>query len=188
MAPRRARRRPIYVAKIDLANCYWSIRMPRDWGCLFVVEVGGRRYRITRLPFGWKYSPSICQRLVRLAVGGRTLAWADLDGILAADIPKQRLRSTVRRNAKVLTLAGLIISPKSVMQPKRELDFVVQQLMPKRCGLAAQKQGTLAAALCAWLKALSRRWLATQTALSTLGKVNWVVRPRGGVGPFLTGA
>ena len=63
MARRRGTRQ-VYLAKIDPTNAYWSIKMPRRWRRLFVLRVNGRAYRIARLPFGWKFSPSICQQLV----------------------------------------------------------------------------------------------------------------------------
>ena len=67
MARRRWRwrgRRTVYLAKIDSTNCYSSIRLPRRWRRVFVARPEGQSYRITRLPFGWKFSPAICQRLV----------------------------------------------------------------------------------------------------------------------------
>ena len=59
------------------------------------------------------------------------------------------------------------------------------QLRPRACELA-NKRGTLAAALRAWLKALAHGRVREKTMLSTLGKVNWAVRPSGGAGPFLS--
>ena len=134
----------------DLTKAYWSIRLPRRWRRLFVVRVNGRSYRITRLPFGWKFSPSICQRLVdrlvRSALRGRTLSWTYLDDVLGADAPKKKLKRAMRAVAWKLRRAGFIISPKSVLKPQRELDFVGKQLRPKTSEMA-NKPGTLAAAL-----------------------------------------
>ena len=53
-----------------MQNCYWSIKLPREWRRVFVVTRGAKAYRVTRLPFGWAYSPSICQRLVSSIVKG----------------------------------------------------------------------------------------------------------------------
>ena len=97
---RRRGTRTVYLAKIDLTNTYWSIRLPRRWRRLFVVRVNGRSYRITRLPFGWKFSPSIRQqrvdRLVRSALRGRTLSWTYLADVLGADAPKKMLKRAMR--------------------------------------------------------------------------------------------
>ena len=46
-----------------------------------------------------------------------------------------------------------------------------KQLRPRACELA-NKPGPLAAALCAWLKALARGCVREKTMLSTLGKLN----------------
>ena len=194
MARRRGRKRGtrrVYLAKIDLTNAYWSIKLPRRWRRLFVVRVNGRAYRITRLPFGWKFSPSICQqlvdRLVRSALRGRSMSWTYLDDILGADAPKKRLKQSMRAMVWKLERAGFIISPKSVLKPQRELDFVGKQLRPKTSEMA-NKPGTLAAALRAWLKVVARGRARTKAVLSMLGKVNWAVRPSGGAGPMLAGA
>ena len=64
----------VYLAKVDLQNAYWSIRLPPQWRRVFVVQGGsGRKFRYARLPFGWSYSPAICQRLV-MAVVRRVLS------------------------------------------------------------------------------------------------------------------
>ena len=55
---------PLYMCKLDLTNAYWSIKLPRRRRRTFVVRAGQRRWRFTCLPFGWKYAPAICQRLV----------------------------------------------------------------------------------------------------------------------------
>ena len=62
-----------YFVKVDLANAYWSLRMPRHWRRVFVVN----GLAIQRLPFGWTFSPAA--RLGRgwspsAACGSRTLA------------------------------------------------------------------------------------------------------------------
>ena len=38
------------------------------------------------------------------------------------------------------------------------------------------------------MRQLTQRHVREKTMLSTLGKVNWAVRPSGGAGPFLAGA
>ena len=58
-----------------------------------MVRVDRVSYRITRLPFGWKFSPAICQqlgdRLIRSALCRRTQSWTYLDDVLGADAPKK---------------------------------------------------------------------------------------------------
>ena len=156
-----------------------------------MVRVGGMAYEVTQLPFGWKYRPVIYQQLVdmlvRSALRGHTQSWTYLDDVLGADAPKKRLRKAMRTVAWEFRRAGFIISPKSVMQPQWDLDFVGKQLRPKSCEVV-NKPGTMAAAPCAWLNVLAQGRVREKTMLSTLGKVNWAVRPSGGAGLFLSGA
>ena len=134
--------------------------------------------------------PSICpqlvDQLVRSALRGRSLSWTYLDDILGADAPKKRLKKSMRAMVWKLKRAGFIISPKSVLKPQRDLDFVGKQLRPKSSEMA-NKPGTLAAALWSWLRAMARGRARTKAMLSMLGKVNWAVRPSGGAGPMLAG-
>ena len=44
-----------YFVKVDPANAYWSLRMPRSWRRVFVVN----GLAIQRLPFGWTFSPGV---------------------------------------------------------------------------------------------------------------------------------
>ena len=56
------------MCKIDLQNCYCNICLPRKWHSIFTVDVAKTQYKCTRLPFGWKYSPTNCQTLIRKLV------------------------------------------------------------------------------------------------------------------------
>ena len=51
---RFAREQPggLYMCQLNLTNAYWSIKLPKRWRRIFVIRVGGRRWRFTRLPFG----------------------------------------------------------------------------------------------------------------------------------------
>ena len=48
------------MAKLDLSNCFWSLRLPQSWVGEFSVCVGDAEYVWQKLPFGWKYSPLLC--------------------------------------------------------------------------------------------------------------------------------
>ena len=78
------------MAKLDLQNAFWSVVLPGGWHRVFVLQTADvRSYRYTRLPFGWHYSPLICQSLVRGIVaaalrGVRARAWVYIDDILVA--------------------------------------------------------------------------------------------------------
>ena len=58
---------------LDLSNCFWSLRSPRSWVGEFSACVGDAQYVWQSLPFRWKYSPLLCQKLVYSVV--RTSVW-----------------------------------------------------------------------------------------------------------------
>ena len=88
--------RIFFLAKLDLQNAYWSIRLPPLLRRFFVVKGGtGQRFRYAHLPFGWNYSLAICQHLV-LAMIRRVLAkkgirgWVYLDDILLCQAQEKK--------------------------------------------------------------------------------------------------
>lgn len=182
----------VYMTKTDLANCYWSIKLPQEWRRVFVVTAGGRRYRITRLPFGWSYSPSICQRLVSGIVRGSLRAPHDdpetyLDDILVAEPSKRRTKRVTRAATSRLRRAGFLISPKSDHDPSTRQLFVGKVLDSKDHSMS-NLAGTVAAALRGWLRAALRGFTSTKLLRSLLGRLQWATRPLGGAGPFLAGS
>ena len=57
-----------FLGKIDLSNCFWSIRMPYQWCRVLRVNTPQGCFRWLTLPFLWKYSLALCQRLVSALV------------------------------------------------------------------------------------------------------------------------
>ena len=49
-----------FLGKIDLSNCFWSIRMPYRWCRVFRVNTPQGCFRWLTVPFGWKYLPVLC--------------------------------------------------------------------------------------------------------------------------------
>ena len=85
------------------------------------VCVGGAQYVWQPLPFGWKYSPLLCQKLVYSVV--RTLVWwlrvlffVYVDDILIVGT-RRFVRKAVRRAKHRLHRVGFIISPKALAEP-----------------------------------------------------------------------
>ena len=90
--------------------------------------VSDAQYVWQSLPFGWKYSPLLCQKLVYSVV--RTSVWwlPVLFFVYLGDIlivgTRRFVRKAVRRARHRLRRVGFVISQKSVTEPCRNLDFV----------------------------------------------------------------
>ena len=66
------------MCHIDLSNCFWSLQLPREfWGAFRVSDGEGGVLAFRCLPFGWKYSPLLCQRVLE-----GLMADAGLSGVL----------------------------------------------------------------------------------------------------------
>ena len=166
---------------------------PPLWRKIFVVEGGsGRRFRYARLPFGWSYSPAICQRLV-MAVVRRVLSrkgirgWVYLDDILLSARRKGRLPRAVRDCAALLRLAGFIVGEKSETSPTECIGFIGKQI-DTRAGTIGNATGALVGAFRSWVRGVGRGRLPTSAMERLLGKLCWLGRPNAGLGAFLVGA
>ena len=59
-----------YMIKLDLTNYYPSLKLPsKAWGSFRVQGTGGVS-DLRLLPFGWRFSPPICQETVAEILGG----------------------------------------------------------------------------------------------------------------------
>ena len=92
---------------------------------MFRFRFGGKLWDMKRLPFGWKYSPVICQRLLGSLVqdlippDSLLLQYLD-DGLLVAR-DRTRLREVTGRLAARLREAKFLVSPKSTLEPTESL-------------------------------------------------------------------
>ena len=111
-----------FLGKIDLSNCFWSIRMPYRWCRVCRVNTPQGCFRWLTLPFAWKYSPVLCQKLVSALVRRalrdlRARGVTYLDDVLVSAVGRHRLRVAARRVSPVSGRARFLISPKSVIEP-----------------------------------------------------------------------
>ena len=100
-------RQRLYMAKLDLSNCFWSLRLPKSRVGEFSVCVGDAQYVRQSLPFGWKYSHLLCQKLVYRWLP--ILFFVYLGGILIVGT-RRFVRKTVRRARQRLQRVGFVIS------------------------------------------------------------------------------
>ena len=58
------------MTHVDLSNAFRSFLLPAGSEGMFRFRFGGRLWDMKRLPFGWKYSPFICQQQLGSLVQG----------------------------------------------------------------------------------------------------------------------
>ena len=180
-----------FLGKIDLSNCFWSIRMPYRWRRVFHVNTPQGCFRWLTLPFGWKYSPVLCQKLVCALVRRalrdlRARGVTYLANVLVSAVGGNRVRVAARRVSRVLGKAGFLISPKSVMEPVRTLDFIGKQFAATAMTVE-NKPGVIGGVIAPWLLGIVQNRLSARLAARLLGKLEWAVRPNAGLAPFVAG-
>ena len=180
------------MCKLDLTNAYWSIKLPRRWRRTFVVRAGQRCWRFTRLPFGWKYSPAIYQRLVAgivtRALRGTHTSWdVYLDDILSIARRPWEAHQGAQRVVEALQNAGFIISPKSELEPATCITFLGKRLDSVRRSIS-NSVDMLKATLRMWLRGVGTGRMPAREMARFLGRLQWVFRLLVGASPFLAGA
>ena len=116
--------------------------------------VGDAQYVWQSLPFGWKYSPLLCEKLV-YSVVETSLWWLPvlffvyLEDILIVGT-RRFVRKAVHRARQRLRRVGFVISGKSVTEPVRDLDFVGKVFDFNR-GTVVNRSGMLRGLVRLWL-------------------------------------
>ena len=156
----------------------------------FGVCVGDAHYVWQSLPFGWKYSPLLCLKLVYSVV--RTSVWwlpvsffVYLDDILIVGT-KRFVRKVVRRARHRLQRVGFVISPKSVIEPSRNVDFV-GKVFDLRSGTLENCPGMPRGLVRLWLLLVSGL-LNRKGMERLLGRLEWALRLSARPSPFVAGA
>ena len=172
-----------WLCKIDLQKQLLDHQVTQPWHKVFVVEEDGRRYKYTRLPFGWRYSPAICQTLVKClvasAISGAKVPVGHkvyLDDIL---LDAKRSRSlNIRRQAVVqgLRKAGFIISSKSETRPTKKIAFVRKQF-DTLCKCIQNQPTVLAGAFGMWIRVVGTSKISSSDLMRMLGRIQWLARP-----------
>ena len=182
------------VAVLDLANCFWSIRLPpSNIGC---IRIGTTRhtYTLLCLPFGWTHAPAIAQRLIHHHLSAPALCPRPgppvhqvqyLDDISFLSSSPEALKTHVTTVQARLQDAGFLISTKSIPTPQPTATFIGKSL-----DLPA---GTISA-LPAYYAGVVVQWLSLATgpyhsrkASRLLGRIVWLAQPHRRVHPFLAG-
>ena len=183
---------PLYSTHIDLKTAFWSFLLPESAHTMFRLRSApnGKVVGIGRLPFGWKYSPYICQHTLARVVGevlpDDILPVHYLDDFLLVHPNKRYLKVQTGGVVDHLVRNGFIVSPKSVMEAAIRLVFLGKQL-----DLVVRKVWSHPVAhlqlFMAWIRLAV--WRSQRRLMqSFLGYLKWHVRPRGTACPFAAGA
>ena len=163
--------------------------MPPEYQDSFRVDIDGTTYGFSCLPFGWQFSPAICKTILGFILDRlylvSVLVLHYLDDFLVVGFGSGNVRSAAGQLCSALRLEAAIISPKSILEPVPEIDW-----LGKRLVLSGELAGVFAMAG-GW-QILIGLWLHTtilpmsrQHARRVVGRFSWALRPQIGACPFL---
>ena len=181
-----------WLSKIDLQNCYWSIRLPRSWHWVFVVQAG-RHLQVYPTSF-WLalfplHLPNPCQAFgcpshlcCQSPVGNKVY----LDDVLLDAKSRRSLNIGTKAVVHKLRQAGFIISVKSETRPTKRIGFVGKWFDTLRKYIQNQP-AVLAGAFRMWIRAVGTGKIAAPALLCLLGCMQWLIR-LASLSYFLAGA
>ena len=119
-----------YFTTLDISNFYWSLDLPFNF--LFPVSQPDSTiqfYSISRLPFGWDYAPFLGQSTLRRLVSEVPSPTCSIDNTYIDDIllghsVPQILHTWTSSISNHLVDSGLLISPKSVVEPQVAVNYI----------------------------------------------------------------
>ena len=53
----------LWATHVDLGNCFWSLELPKAFWASFGLKMGDKIVSLIQVPFGWKCSLVLCQRV-----------------------------------------------------------------------------------------------------------------------------
>ena len=149
----------------------------------------GGNISIIRLPFGWKYSPVLCQRVLQFFIKdlkiGQVVVLHYLDDFMV--LGKDFAKVSEVTDALVATLIdkGFLISPKSTLIPTQDLAWLGKQFDLLH-GRITNSDGALAIGVAKWLK-LATGHCTRKRVQRVVGKFRWLARPHDYISPLLAG-
>ena len=147
----------LYATHIDLTNAFWSFILPEGVDRAFRARVrpGGPVVAATRLPFGWKFSPYLCQRILggllrRLVPQGVELLHY-LDDFVLVSTDRPMLHGTTQECVRVLVENQFIVSDKSTLDPVQHL-FVLGKFLDLQRRMIYSHRRAWLQILAAWFR------------------------------------
>ena len=182
---------PLLACHIDLTNPFWSLTLPQPYKNSFRVRIDGKSYAFPCLPFGWRFSPVICQYVLAFVTGSvdtsGVLVLHYLDDFVVIGYGKAKVGSVSQRLCDALGKAGAVISTKSVLEPVPEIQWFGKWLVLSGDGAAVFSKGQGGATLLGlWIRAAALP-LTRKHARCILGRFIWCLRPAVGFALFLSG-
>ena len=180
------------LCHIVLGNYFWSLRLPEAfWGAFRVLAGTGGVLSFRCLPFGWKYSPILCQKVLErfkeeIGLVG-VFVLIHIDDVLIVGREKARVREQARCAVEALCDAGGVISPKSTLEPVTRLVWLGKEVdVDVGEGNVRTVGNTWEALLAHWLH-LSVGNCSMRCLQQFLGRAQWLCWPRFGHCPHLSG-
>ena len=182
----------LYGTHIDLSNAFSSFRLPRKARHIFrfYTHQRGGLVSLDCLPFGWAFSPYLCQeilgRVVGDAVPDRAFLVHYLDDFILLSGDRCLLGSTTGRLKERIVRAGFLVSAKSTLDPVQKLQALGKVVDLKERSIQGQPFIFLQL-LVAWLR-LATGGYSKRRLDKLLGTLQWHLRRRRGFSGVLAGA
>ena len=123
----------LLACHVDLKNAFWSLLLPVEFRQTFRVSIDGQSYAFNCLPFGWQFSPVLCQTVLGYLLQKlnfvTVLILHYLDDFLVIGFGASNVRSAARRLVELLREEGAIISPKSILDPVSSITWLGKRLV-----------------------------------------------------------
>ena len=188
------------MIKWDLTNCYPSLKLSSKARGSFRVQGTNGVSDLRSLPFGWRFSPPICQETVagilgevlrRMPLPAGYLSWDEvefdhyLDDLLFVEEDKEWLMVCGPLLADYLRIEGFVISQKSVLEPVKVTKWLGKLVDLHE--LSIDNSQVLQTRLFAALLQLYGKVVHVKLAQRVLGLIGWCSAPGRGHLPFLAG-
>ena len=182
----------LYGTHIDLTNAYWSFLLPPKAQRIFrfYTSQDSGLVSLDRLPFGWAFSPFLCQqllgRVVQGAVPDGVFLVHYLDDFILLSANRMLLSMTTDEVAERIRRAGFLVSFKSTLTPVQVLKALGKVINLKERRIQVQPFVFLQL-IVAWIR-LATCGYSKRRLDKLLGTLQWHLRPRRGFSGLLAGS
>ena len=180
---------PLYFTKLDISNMFWSCKVPPEYRHTVRIGVRGQVFSFPGLPFGWRASPVIAQKLLAMYIQrlypGETIVVQYMDDILVLGPQLHRVRAQTQHLVQTFTQHNWVVSAKSELEPSHHVTWMGKQFDGAE-GSVFSDPVYIIGIIMLWLN-LATRGYRHKHLHRLLGKLQWALRPGRGADPFLAG-